>query len=169
MIDIESHAFAFLRLHKRCPVVLHERSPREGIGNPDTLGVTQSRYLLEIEIKRTVSDFRANAQKHHVAGRDRLLRLWPRQFWFMVLPSIADRVRAELPPYAGLLVPANTQEWATEIVPAPVNRESRRLGIKSCLRLVTCQSNQLLSEIRMRNHVLNRGHALRYDEPDFSI
>lgn len=142
----------FLRWEKRCSIILAERSPREhATGRPDILGVTDSRHLLEIEIKTSVSDFRANAKKPHIARldatdkevRDFQFESAPKQFWYLVTREILEKIRPECPSWAGLMIHGDYQ---VEVVkPAPTNKLSRRLSIKECARLVRCMGNQMMS------------------------
>lgn len=145
---LESRAFAFLRFEKKCPLVLWERTPRP-CGIPDVLGITKDRYLVEIEIKRSIGDFRVNEDKWHVKTRESNLRRWPRLYWFAVPRSLVDKVSQELPPYAGLLTADDSDPGTLEVVKAAtVNKDSRRLSLKEAVRAVQCQSNQLWSAIK---------------------
>lgn len=147
-MTLEARAFAWLRFEKRCKVVLWQRSPRQ-CGIPDVIGVTKDRYLVEIEIKRTIADFRANADKCHVRLRDFHLRSWPRLFWFAVPRNLVEKASKELPPYAGLLTADQFDAGFLELVKRPTaNAQSRRLSIKEAVRCVELQSNQLWSLIR---------------------
>lgn len=57
-MSLELAAARWLRFEKRCMAVLFERTPRAwSCGLPDALGITCSRHMIEIEIKRTLSDF----------------------------------------------------------------------------------------------------------------
>ncbi len=105
-------ALRWLRFEKACPVALFERSPRFSGGRPDVLGITKTRYLLEIEVKRSFADFRANSKKNHIIHREheafklqaeRLALKWPKQFWFLVPPELVKKVEPWIPDYAGLL------------------------------------------------------------------
>lgn len=147
-MKLETRAFAWLRFEKRCPIVLWERTPRP-CGIPDVLGITKDRYLVEIEIKRTVGDFRANAEKWHVRTRNLHLPKWPRLFWFAVPRKLVEKVSAELPEYAGLLTADELDAGFLEVVKRPTaNTQSRRLSIKEAIRCVECQSNQLWAMIK---------------------
>lgn len=172
---LEWFAMSFLRYDKRCPIVIRERTPRPGFGFPDVLGVTQRRELLEIEIKRSMADFRANAKKFHVATHVTLTLkgvgnpYFPRLFWFLVPHSLADRAAAELPSYAGLLAgpsPDDVQQLRS-VVPARPNPEHQPLSIKHCLSLGRCMANQIMSY--ERRLYLNSSRAELRTRPDFEI
>ena len=93
---IEASVMTWLRYDRGCPIVCVERG-LEWRYRPDILAVTKSRHLIEVEVKRTIADFRANAEKRFpdVAIRS--------QFYFAVPPDLADRIAAELPDGAGLI------------------------------------------------------------------
>lgn len=145
---LETRAFAWLRFEKRCPIVLWERTPRP-CGIPDVLGITKHRYLVEIEIKRTIGDFRVNEDKWHVKNRELILPRWPRLFWFAVPKSLVEKVSKELPPYAGLLTADDSDAGTLDVVKAASpNKQSRRVTLKEAVRAVECQTNQLWAAIK---------------------
>jgi len=155
MIELEYMAMHWLRYEKRCSVVITGRSPRCDHGLPDVLGITQNRYLLEIEIKRSLSDFRANGRKPFIAERDAMFKLegevsnekWPRNFWYLVPHELADKIKPLLPPWAGLLRGPTEGEvqsvWS--VVTAPQNKASKPLDQQEFERLAHCMSNQIWS------------------------
>lgn len=142
-MSLESQAIFWLRFTKRCQMVLTERTPLELYGSrPDVLGITKARYAIEIECKRTMSDFRANQRKHHVANRDQMLSRWPKLFYFMVPDSMAPRVLMELPEWAGLL--GGTDSHVLRVHrESPANLQSKRLTLKQCCHAVQLIVNEL--------------------------
>lgn len=120
-------------------------------GQPDVFGVTRARYALEIEVKRSVSDFRANAKKYHIVNRcstdaetaARFAARAPKQFWFMVPPKLVPKLEGEVPDYAGLLTLNGSQ--VTVIKKCPVNHASERLSLKECAKLMNCAGNMIIS------------------------
>lgn len=95
---LRAAAVIWLRYDRGCTVVTMER----GFGSciPDVMGVTQTRHLIEIEIKRTMADFRANEKKRGMQIRAREVgqRYWiPKYFYFLVLPEMVEKVLAEIP------------------------------------------------------------------------
>lgn len=157
-MSLELHAALWLRMEKDCPIVLMERSPRYGHGKPDVLGITNARFMLEIEIKRSLSDFRANAAKHHVRNRDAgiaNLEQWPKQFWFLVPPDLVDKVEPELPEWAGLLTIKDRRSagWYTDVFAikkAPINHKSKKLSLKDGLKMLRVVGNEVFS-LRITN------------------
>lgn len=171
MKDLELFAIEFLRFEKRCPVALTERSPRPHHGRPDVLGITKDRYLLEIEVKRSLSDFRANADKPHIAIRgllaaEHIAPLWPKQFWYLVPNELADKVEKELPEWAGLLRGPSSEEVQNIhcVKKAPVNRASERLKTRECVELAHCMANELYATWRRRAYAIEqRIYTLTFD------
>lgn len=145
----------WLRFENKCIIVLNERTPVYGHGQPDVLGVTAAGYLKEIEVKRSMSDFRANAKKFHVSNREHYLDRWPRQFYYAVPKAMVEKVKSELPPWAGLLqVDGSLVEL---IVDAEINKAARKLTFKQCARLAKCLSNQIAC-MAANSFQLNSGH-----------
>lgn len=149
-MTLEHLALRWLRLDKACVAAMHERSPRPLAGQPDVLGVTKAGYLIEVEIKRSMSDFRANAEKRHIRARhvgqpgDKpWLARYPRQYWFLVDSKLEEKAKSELPEWAGLLI--GRDYYISEAVKAPVNTAATRLNAKEYLSLGRLMANQILS------------------------
>lgn len=71
----------------------------------DFFQVTGAWYWVEFEIKISIADFHADFKKRekHKALREGN-SAGPRRFWYVVTEEMAERVQAELPAYAGLMV-----------------------------------------------------------------
>lgn len=151
MTDLEYHAARWLKWEKDCALVMLERSPRPMAGQPDVFGVTRARYALEIEVKRSVSDFRANAKKYHILNRcstvpevaARFAARAPKQFWFLVPPKLVSKIEGEVPDYAGLLTLTGVQIQVVK--KSPSNNLSERLSLKECAKLMNCAGNMIIS------------------------
>lgn len=162
MTDLEYYAARWLKWEKDCALVMLERTPRPMAGQPDVFGVTRSRYALEIEIKRSVSDFRANAKKYHIVNRcstdaetaARFTARAPKQFWFMAPPKIAAKIDGEIPDYAGLLTLTGVQVQV--IKKAPTNNASERLSLKECAKLMNCAGNMIIAMMAYRRSEQNQ-------------
>lgn len=149
-------AMHFLRFEKRCRVALFGRSPRPGHGLPDVLGITSDRFILEIEVKRSYSDFRANEKKAHIRARssdfelvqERFAPRWPKQFWYLVPPEIVKKVEPWVPDYAGLMRgPGKNEVQQVYVVKhSPTNKASLRLTTKEMVELGHCMANQIISD-----------------------
>ena len=91
---IEASAVEWLRYERYCALIALERAPTYGwVGRPDIVGVTKKRTIIEIEVKRTVADFRANAGKRCFSFRQRAVGGIPEQFYFLVTPEIVETVQ----------------------------------------------------------------------------
>lgn len=152
---LEVAGASFLRWEKRCPLVLWERSPRSWhAGEPDILGIGPNRFTMEIEIKRTASDFRANMKKRHIQSRfcaeESIRSLYaakaPSYFWFLMPDALAAKLVDEIPEWAGLLKVQGT--GCVPVKNAPRNNESQRLTLKECEMLMRCAGNQIVSLMR---------------------
>lgn len=128
---------------KKCYFVTRERTPVYGAGTPDVLGVTAGRKLIEIEIKRSLSDFRANSGKFHIIHRNKFIESAPYQFYFLVPAMLVEKVKPELPEWAGLM--SDEEVWCKVLVNAPVNKASKRLSPIQCCKLMRNISNHLCS------------------------
>lgn len=94
---LRAAAVMWLRYDRGCPVVAMERGLQ---CVPDVMGVTANRFLIEIEIKRTMADFRRNAKKWVIQRRAKEVgkHYWiPKYFYFLVLPEMVAKVLAEIP------------------------------------------------------------------------
>lgn len=179
--DLEFFAIQWLRFEKGCHVALVERSPRFNLGRPDVLGITKDRYLMEIEVKRSVSDFRANFKKEHVSqrdqdfvlGSDELNGRWPKHFWYLVTPEIVESVKPFIPPWAGLLRGPKSDEvrQLVSVVKAPRNKASEPLTDHEYTKLNQCMANQLYCQaICIRSLIRSTTENLhRYWQTDYEI
>lgn len=162
---MRAQAVMWLRYERGCPVVALER----GIGAcgiPDAIGLTAKRQIIEVEIKRSMADFRHNAKKYgaRLRGVDMMRGRFsyndPQQFYFLVESEMVEKCRSELPDWAGLMstpLPRQfTHRYArhpeycgiTKLVvhvQAPINKTARKLTIKECHRMAKHQTGTLSS------------------------
>lgn len=90
----------WLRYEKGCFMVAWERSPfGDHCYRPDVVGIEKRWRLIEVEVKHSVGDFKANGKKRGL----KLAWQFPWQFWFAVPEEIANKVEPHLPEGAGLL------------------------------------------------------------------
>jgi ribosomal protein S27AE len=143
-MNLELTAMRWLWLDKGCLTVLEQRTPSYCMGVPDVLGITPGRYMVEVEIKRTYSDFKADATKIHRLRRGHFIRQQPRQFYYLMPSDLAAKCLPEVPSWAGLMAcPYNNKIEILKI--APVNSESRKLDLKQCVRLARMMTNHMMS------------------------
>jgi|SRR3990167_89068 len=142
-MNLELMAMRWLKTERSCMLVLCERSPRSfPCGKPDVLGVTAARYSIEVECKRSLSDFNADSKKFSRLNRDRYKKSFPKEFYYLMPAELAERV--VVPEWAGLLKP---NQWRASLVvlkQSPRNKESKRFTLKECVRLAHMISNNLI-------------------------
>lgn len=168
-MTLEYAAARFLKWEKNCSLVLWERSPRAfHCGEPDVLGITNSRYMMEIEIKRSASDFRQNARKRHLVNRfgehEHIRQLYnckaPSQFWFLMPRKLALQLEPEIPDWAGLMMPKEDYPFILSVIkPARRNEAAEKLTVKECSRLLRLAGNQILALMESRNYLLENGRC----------
>lgn len=184
-MNLELMALRWVLYEKKCEMALRERSPRVyPCGEPDVLGITKNRYLIEIEIKRSLSDFKADAHKFsrknrggdfltNATNREWLFSKLPKQFYYLVPCELTKKVEPLVPEWAGLMRgPGRSEPQGIVVVKtAPANNESKRLSVKECCRLVRMVANWAMSESESKQASLLRFRegAWQWPEPDFEI
>lgn len=165
-MSLELAAMRWLWIEQKCLVVLEERTPKYGMGQPDVLGVTPGRYLTEIEVKRSVADFRADAKKIHRMVRNDIhevnpsrfpitinLASHPRQFYYMMPPDLGAKLLPEIPEWAGLMVQRREYSLVDVLKRAPVNKESAKLTVKQCARLARMMTAHVMGYAIANNSI----------------
>jgi len=143
-MNLEMAAMRWLWLEKGCHIVLEQRSPRYMIGSPDVLGITSGRYMTEIEIKRSASDFAADAKKYSKMNRKFYIQNHPRQFYYLMPEALALKLRDRVPDWAGLMAcPFYPQIQILKV--APVNEASQKLTAKECVKLARAMTNHMMA------------------------
>lgn len=139
---LETRALHWLLYAHGSHFAVCERSTREWwCVQPDALGITKGRRLTEIEIKRSVSDFRANRRKRHIINRDSYLEKAPFKFYFLVPKELTAKILPELPEWAGLL--DDSAMFINIVKEAPANIRHQRLTVKECAKLMRNLSNHI--------------------------
>lgn len=108
-VSLETKGMAFLRFKKTCQIVCTESPSLNG----DVVGY-DGKWIYEIEVKRSFSDFKADfkkIKKHENMASDKGLANY---FWFLVDPSIKDKCLKYLEEEVdckkyGLLIPSDRQ------------------------------------------------------------
>lgn len=83
-LELRAAIAGYLRYHRRCSLVCFDRT-LDALDIPDVLGVTDRRHLIEVEIKMSFSDFKADAKK----------RKWHRKQWLEELRVAGHEVRQQ--------------------------------------------------------------------------
>ena len=94
----------WLRYARQCPIVSFERG---GVGHfwghPDIFAVDKRRQTYDVEIKMSLSDFKADGHKEkfqpYAVGAPR-----PTFFYYACRESLGEKISPLLPPGAGLIV-----------------------------------------------------------------
>lgn len=123
----------WLWLQKNCHYVIEQRSPRCMNGEPDVMGVTKARYLVEIEIKRSLHDFKADAKKWHRVNRLLYLKSQPRWVYYLVPERLAEEALKITPEWAGLMCSNGCDLLVKKV--APINESSQKLTVKECVKM----------------------------------
>jgi len=134
-MNLELGAVLWLANTKKCMLVVRELSPRtQWCGQPDAYGVTAARYAIEVEIKRSMSDFYADKSKGSRRNREYYPQWFPKFFYYLMPEEIAARAKSSLPEWAGLL---SMGEWGVinTMVDSPKNKSAKRLAVKECIKL----------------------------------
>lgn len=113
-------------------------------GQADVLAVTPDRYLIEVEVKTSIADFRKDGRKlKHKAFRDGSDRYPTKYFYFAVPRVLANQVSLlcdQLYPYAGVLG-TDGHGWADVNYYRTARRlAGQRLTFKQILYMVRAQS-----------------------------
>ena len=163
IFPLELMAMRWLWLKKGCHYIVAERAPRYMLGEPDVLGVTQGRYLIEIEVKRSASDFRADFKKHHRVNRELYLPQQARQLYYLMPDDLAVKLVDEIPPWAGLMAPHLNQYTVEVLKDAPVNKESKRLAIKECVKMARQMTSHMMSATQTMYNLEAQRHQTEID------
>ena len=154
MQDLELAAAHWLRYEQQCVLISLERGGLQWSARPDVFGVTRQRLTIEVEVKRTVSDFRANARKRSVVLRDKLTEIWPAYFYFLAPPHVAEKVLPEVPEWAGLLTfDARWSQalWPAELVPlkrADRNHDAKPLNLIRLAKMSQAQAGTIVGLLK---------------------
>lgn len=118
----------------------------------DLLVVSEARYAIEIEIKISLSDLRAEKKKYHNHESQKI-----RQFFFAVPEKLQDRALGLIPERAGLFV-IRTQKYgdneAVIVKQAKIN-PSRKLNDEEYLKLGKLAAMRIWS-LKKRMYELQR-------------
>lgn len=112
------------------------------------IGILPNGHVIEVEIKITLSDFRADAKKRHRIN----LTGVPFQFYFLVWPEMVEAVRADptLPQRSGLLTLTGPDRPRGIVVHRGAEKfvAARKLEAQDWRRAINKQSNAVVSQAR---------------------
>lgn len=144
-MNLELVALQWL-MNSGCFLVMTEQSPRcQECGIPDALGITQGRRLVEIEVKRSLSDFRADFKKRHRQDqwRQTFMKWLPWKIYYLVPGKMLEGARKLTPEWAGLMYILDYQVVVDKR--APANKESQKLSLKECVKFSQCLCRAMLA------------------------
>lgn len=152
---LRASAAAFLRYEKQCCAISFEGGVSSG--NPDALGVTSDMWLMECEIKVSVSDFKRDMAKPKWNHDEipLLSKYTPqvRWFYFVVPFSLVEKVKPLLPSGCGLLHPCSGKAKLTPhgnghielvcAVKATANKKARKITLQEFYKMSKHQASTL--------------------------
>ena len=148
---IRAKVAAYLRYERQYPIIAFERG-FDYHSRPDILAVTTARFLVEVEVKTSLADFRNDAKKYKWRLYESSSRYHreqrPRQFYFAVPGKLKEKVLKELPEGAGLLEVTDTPGLACKVWAvrkAPVNRNAKRLSLRDLIKMVRSQTGTMVT------------------------
>ena len=142
---------AYWRYQRQCPMVAFESYSKLDWGGgeqADVLAVNKGRYLIETEVKVSLSDLRKDKNKpRHRYFRD-VRGIYPTAYFYFAVPKEMANQAAllcdTLYPYAGVLgCPNGTNETAVEIYRNPRRLEGGKLSFKQILYMTRAQTATL--------------------------
>ena len=157
-------AYKWLTYKKQLNLISFERPIGWGVaeGIPDILAVNYERFLIEIEIKVSVNDFKNDQNKRKWYFQGRINNFDHRAyFYYLVTPEISDKCKELLPPGKGfgLLTLGNCLMYGVNEIKSLVkvtrNSQAKRLSIKQCIRMVRNQTRSLGSVMEALNNYRN--------------
>ena len=155
----------WLRYQRGCYIVAWERSPWPFAHHkPDLVGIDSTRKVTEIEIKRSVADFKNDSEKSIWQSRDLFKKAWPSQFYYFVEPGIVDKVRPLVRDGFGLitLAPEDTRPTPygnrdiVVVCRATKQKDAKQLTVNQLFEMVRHQSGSmaaLLAWVRSRDNL----------------
>lgn len=165
---LEIAAMRFLLWQKRCIMTTQERGDSTMLGRPDVLGLTNKREVIEIEIKISVSDLRANAKKEVQKYFAMFPEKGPNYFYYFVPHTIAEKASEIAEPHAGvIMLYENSFEW--KVIRKPKKIHSGYVGLKRAADLMRCQASTNLLLIdklyyaKIENAILRKAETLKSD------
>jgi len=142
---------AYWRYERQCPLVAFEAASRLDWGwgeLADVLAVDKERYLIETEIKVSLSDFRKDKHKPRHWYFRRNDGDYPASYFYFAVPKeIANQVSLDcdqIYPYAGVLgCPKGTNEVEVDVYRNPKRLNGKRLSMKQVIYMVRSQTATL--------------------------
>lgn len=161
---VKASVACYFRYTRQNPIVAFERSLENyHHNNPDILTINEQRYLIEIEVKVSISDMKNDALKSTWNKRTKCPDLYsmPYQFYYAVPEELKDKAITILNQWnqenklcgkTGLLTitEASKSKYlgsdnVTITRKAPINKLAKRLSVKQVIQMVKHQTGTLCS------------------------
>ncbi len=164
---LKAVAASWLRYERGYQMVVFERGPFIDCEKPDVLAVSDRYTTTEIECKISMADFKNNFKKRHMQRRKALEREGvgigyghPAIFYFLVLPSMVDRVLASgLLTTEGLLTLGTRRHFYTNLLPIVCvkkpksDRKAPKITLRQMRLLVKDQTGTLVALAVKNEHL----------------
>ncbi len=153
----------YFRFARQCPVVtLEYHHYRDGGVQSDVLVMTKDKRLIEIEVKVTLSDFKADIRKPIWSRRNVSKKFWPWKFYYAVPADLVAKVEPLLYAGCGLVGVAGgyeqspvPQQAVTVAVTAPKHKDCELVSEKRYARIIAAQSSTLCCALRKNDRRVN--------------
>jgi len=145
-----AHYFRFAR---QCPIVAMEYWHYQDSGvQPDVLVLDAAHRPIEIEVKTSLSDFKADARKHIWNFRKQGMK-WPWKFYYALPTDLEEQVKPLLRKGVGLLRVSQHNYYKPEdavsvAVTAPKHEDFERITGARLKRIIAGQSSSLCRALK---------------------
>ena len=134
----------WLRYERQCHLAFWERSPfPDHRYIPDLIAINRSWKVIEVELKQSIHDFKANDKKRGITVR----YYFPAQFYFCVPRELVERVKPLMRKGIGLLTLKDKDDrfgpQIEVITAATTNREATPISKFAVARMVAHQTASL--------------------------
>ena len=139
----------WLRYNRQCLMVCFERDLGYFVsGQPDILAISKEHFVIEVEVKVSVSDFRKDKKKRkwEMEGGGFLRNV--RQFYYAVPKNMVEKIKDDIPRSCGLMAIDDfyhhrLNDNVAIIKKAPTNRAAERVTLPTAIRMAKAQTGTL--------------------------
>jgi len=163
----------YYRYERQAPIFSFERSVGSyGNHHPDILVVTNKRRLVEIEVKVSLSDFKADAKKRIWAARDSGWCAMPYQFYYAIPDYLVEKILPLVRKDCGVLSVKYRRDFFSKSVMcnrrAPINKKSKKLSLTRATKMAYNQTGTLCSLMEKNYKLTETLKEIRAKEKDDS-
>ena len=166
---IKASVAAYWRYKRQCPLVAFESNSRLNWGygeQADILAVNKERYLIETEVKVSISDFRKDKNKPRHRYFSNGGGSYPTAYFYFAVPKeLANQVSLlcdNLYPYAGVLGCDGLGEQGIVFYRKPERLKGKRLTLKQVVYMARSQTAtlcRLARKVEEQRRVISRLEA----------